>query len=130
MLHCTNYYWFLVSTCLLSYGWTCMEGRWAWEKCKSNKEIAGCDSSSQMFHNFLSASITWRTHANHETILISLFHWHTFYLFQTHWKLTDVQFDSLIIIIASSVCIHKIMEHTNDISKLIGWNNVTWLAML
>ena len=25
----------------------------------------------------------------------------------------------------SSVCVHKIMEHADDVSKLVGWSNVT-----
>ena len=25
----------------------------------------------------------------------------------------------------SSVCVHEIMEHADDVSKLVGWSNVT-----
>ena len=32
--------------------------------------------------------------------------------------------------ITSSECVHKIMEHTGEVSKFLGWNRVTFLVML
>jgi len=48
--------------------------------------------------------------------------------FSFHWKLTDMHFNTFI---ASSSCIHKIMEPADDVSKLLHWKKlcVTLLDM-
>ena len=54
-------------------------------------------------------------------------HWHLtkFYFPHAQWKLHDKPFDGFIV---SSVSIHKIMEHLDDISQLFECSYITLLA--
>ena len=44
-----------------------------------------------------------------------------------YWKFTEMHFNGFI---ASSACGHKNMEHADDVSKFLGWNCVTLLAII
>ena len=46
---------------------------------------------------------------------------------QTHRKLTGMHFSGFV---GSSPSIHQIMQHADDISKLLGCNAVTLFALL
>ena len=67
-------------------------------------------------------------HANPK--LIVLLHWCCFlkfYFLQTQLELRDMRYSGFI---ASSADVHKIMEYADAVSKLLGWNFLTLLAML
>ena len=63
-------------------------------------------------------------HANHQPIIVLVSpnplkaYTLAFHIF---FRNQPVQRFSGLIIITSSVCVHKIMEHADDLSKFLGW---------
>ena len=90
--------------------------------------------ASWVLNNFSSASITWQTqsHANHKPILLLLLllFYNTDIISSNFNPTKPNEGLKTYISMASSECVYKIVENADDVSKLLGWNFVTWLAML
>ena len=76
-----------------------------------------CDSS------LASASITRRTHASHEQIVLhNRQYFIKFYILQIHWKFTDLHFNGFN---SSQACVQKIKQHAAH-----WWRKqIVWLKM-
>ena len=105
-----NYYWFMVRIKIWMQAGDC--------KAREKRSML-----NNLTTNFPNASITSRAQANHEPYYLFI----KFQFLRTQWKLTDMHFNGFI---SSSVCVHTIREHADDVSKFLGWNCMTLLALL